>query len=245
MSSQHQPNEQPDLFPQKSADAQADSGAAPNVQAIVAKFWETVRQSAEVIVTLRQENALVNAQNQVLRKSEHELQARVDELLARIEELEQGITAQTQAVSSPEMNEELIELRKNIDRAEDQLRALNESVELQAEQLHVRAKTLEERDAEIRSLQNALTEVQALLASANQHIADNEELQRQLEDVRSELAARAEQLDQARVAFENREQSSSEPPQMMLFGAQTQSNAELADRLDDLANRVAQLLGIS
>lgn len=207
MSTQPQPEQRPDQRPESLFTPSDASAAAlkPEIAAAVEKFWETVRRSAEIIVTLRQENALVNAQNVALRRSETELQARVDDLLARITDLE----SQVAAVPAPsnEMSAEqaaaMEEMRKDIDRAEDQLKAMNETLELQTEELHRRAVLLDARDAEIRGLKESLSELHRMLEDANAHLADNLEIRQQLEEVRTDLADRSIALDELRESFDD------------------------------------------
>jgi DNA repair exonuclease SbcCD ATPase subunit len=204
MSTQPQPDPRSENRPEQLFTAQESAPATkPEVATAVERFWETVRQSAEVIVTLRQENALVNAQNVALRKSESDLNARIDDLLARIATLEEQLAAvpHQPAGLSEEHAALLEEMRKDVDRAEDQLKALNESLDLQTEELHRRALLLEARDAEIRGLKEVLSDLQQRLDEANAHLRDNESIRQQLEEVRADLAARSEALDDLREAF--------------------------------------------
>ncbi|MBK6292868.1 MAG: hypothetical protein IPF59_14180 [Ignavibacteria bacterium] len=73
MSTQPQPEERPEHQPEAMFTPEPQAASAPSTKAeievAVARFWEIVRKSADVIVTLRQENTMVNAQNQALRRS--------------------------------------------------------------------------------------------------------------------------------------------------------------------------------
>lgn len=63
--------------------------AISSAQQGIEAFWQIVRKSADIIVTLRQENEILQAQNQALHKSEEQLQETVQDLLSRLEVAEQ------------------------------------------------------------------------------------------------------------------------------------------------------------
>lgn len=69
--------------------------------------WDIVRKSTDVIVALREENALLRNELSVLRKGEAVLQDRLQDLLSRIGELESArkskvVSAESHAAPSPE-----------------------------------------------------------------------------------------------------------------------------------------------
>jgi len=201
----------PDPLFEQDAQIAAAPDSKADIEAAVGRFWDTVRKSADVIVTLRQENMMVNAQNQALRGSEQELQNRIDELQTRIASLDTG-KAKTGKVS--------------IDPTEGELRAI-------------------------------LAATEAKLRQANEHRADNALILEQLAEVRAELEARTAALLEVQELLERAQNAN----QMNLFSPQVaagelqepavkqlmteQEIADLAARLDNVADRVAQLLGIS
>lgn len=63
--------------------------AISSAQQGIEAFWQIVRKSADIIVTLRQENEILQSQNQALHKSEAQLQETVQDLLSRVEVAEQ------------------------------------------------------------------------------------------------------------------------------------------------------------
>ncbi len=65
----------------------------PALQEAVQKMWEVVRKGADIIVTLRQENTILQSQISALRRSEQELQTRVEDFLTRISTLEEAATS--------------------------------------------------------------------------------------------------------------------------------------------------------
>ncbi|HCN04936.1 MAG TPA: hypothetical protein DIS79_04890 [Bacteroidetes bacterium] len=68
----------------------------PETMNMVRRFWDIVNKAADVIVTLRQENAILQAQNQTLRHSESDIQKRVEGFLERIAELERDVLERTE-----------------------------------------------------------------------------------------------------------------------------------------------------
>ncbi|GMV54137.1 MAG: hypothetical protein QY319_02510 [Candidatus Kapaibacterium sp.] len=61
---------------------------APELMSVVRSLWDAIRNGAEIIVTLRQENTILQTQIDVLRHSEADLQGKIDGFLQRIEDLE-------------------------------------------------------------------------------------------------------------------------------------------------------------
>lgn len=211
MSTQPQPEERPEQQPEALFTPEPQAASAPSTKAeievAVARFWEIVRKSADVIVTLRQENTMVNAQNQALRRSEQELQNRVDDLLLRITTLEDQVAAIPSldaAINESETMKaeaELEEMRRNIDRAEDELKSARETVDLQTDELKRRTELIQQRDAEITMMQAVLAETEHQLKEAHLHLADNASIKEQLADVKNELSAREKQLNELHDSF--------------------------------------------
>ena len=63
LSEQHS-EQLPDPLFEQDAQIAATPDSKADIEAAVGRFWDTVRKSADDIVTLRQENMMVNAQNQ-------------------------------------------------------------------------------------------------------------------------------------------------------------------------------------
>ena len=82
------PQQQPEHDHDASLFVEQEAASAPDLQRAIEHFWNAVRKSAEVIVTLRQENTVLQSNLAVHKASEDELLHRVDQLRARIEELE-------------------------------------------------------------------------------------------------------------------------------------------------------------
>lgn len=211
MSTQPQPDQRPEQQPEAMFTPEPQATSAPStkaeIESAVARFWEIVRKSADVIVTLRQENAMISAQNQVLRRSEQDLQNRVDGLLLRITTLEEQIAAIPAAdetvneAETKKMDAELEEMRRNIDRAEDELKSARETMDVQTDELKRRTELLQQRDAEISLMQAVLAETEHKLQEAHLHLADNELIKGQLDDVKNELRAREQQLNELHDSF--------------------------------------------
>lgn len=64
------------------------NGDNPPEGATVQHIWDIVRKSTDVIVALREENAILRNELSVLRKGESVLQERLQDLLSRIDQLE-------------------------------------------------------------------------------------------------------------------------------------------------------------
>jgi len=124
------PQEQPQqLFQDAAQDVQAQKAQA-ELEATVLRFWDTVRKSADVIVTLRQENAVLQAQVAALRSNETQRMAHVDV----VPEIPAIDVEATEALILKAHEAEVRGLRTNIDRLEDELNRLqNELNEAQAQ----------------------------------------------------------------------------------------------------------------
>lgn len=79
----------------------------------IQKIWELVRKSTDIIVALREENAILRNEVSSLRKSETTLQDRIQDFLGRIETLERVQYSEPEVM--PKMS------AKQIDRLEDRL----------------------------------------------------------------------------------------------------------------------------
>ncbi|MCX6139237.1 MAG: hypothetical protein NTX15_00115 [Candidatus Kapabacteria bacterium] len=233
-------------LPSVGPDVQHSEAVSPraDVESAVARFWETVRKSADVIVTLRQENAMVNAQNVAFRRSEQELQNRVDELLLRITTLERQIPGaiatdvSDQTSSSASVDARVSEMQRSIDRTEDELKAMRESMDLQAEELVQRTAIIAQRDEVISQMKVALSETEAKLVEAHEHLADNSEISKQLEDVRAELVARTAQLQKVQDSFDGGSRPSLEGEALE---ARLHELELAASNYNDSVNRIAEL----
>ncbi len=263
MSTQPQPDQRPEQQPEALFTPEAQAQSAPSTKAeietAVERFWEIVRKSADVIVTLRQENTMLNAQNQTLRRSEQELQSSVDELLLRITTLEDQLAAMP--VSDDGVNQEsvlqaealLADMQRNIDRAEDELRSTRETLELQSEELTRRTELIQQRDAELAAMQTRLLETEQQLQEAYLHLADNTEIQKQLVAVKIELEAREQQFQELQESFSDAHQTTPERKALetrlreleLASTAYDESKmriAELEDEIVDLRQQLEQAI---
>jgi DNA repair exonuclease SbcCD ATPase subunit len=92
--SKQDPIEQAQEQPEQQSALSASIGTPdPALQEAVQKMWEVVRKGADIIVTLRQENTILQSQISALRRSEQELQTRVEDFLTRISTLEEAATS--------------------------------------------------------------------------------------------------------------------------------------------------------
>lgn len=265
MSTQPLPEHDAEMNAQPSSDSGLQHSVASSpkadVESAVARFWETVRKSADVIVTLRQENAMVNAQNVAFRRSEQELQNRVDELLLRITTLEKQVPGSVvhnvapDVASSVSVDARVSEMQRSIDRTEDELKAMRESMDLQAEELGKRSAVIAQRDEVISQMKLALSETEAKLVEAHEHLADNTLISKQLEDVRAELVARTAQLQEAQDSFEgtNRHSLEGEALEARLGELELAASnyndsvtriAELEEEIEDLRQQLDQAMEI-
>ncbi|MDZ4746382.1 MAG: hypothetical protein SGJ05_10320 [bacterium] len=256
------PQEQPQQLFEDAPDAQAQKAQA-ELEATVLRFWDTVRKSADVIVTLRQENAILQAQVQSLRKSETELQSRVQDFLERIADLETRMsTAQgsvvhhQEQIASPAIAHER-QVVSNVEAApyqpdNDELNARAHDATERAQELML-ARELE-HEVEVRSLrknidrlEDELNRLQNELNEAQGQLTDHKVISQQLAFVRTELEARTKLLQDLQITLEeNRNQR-----QLDIFSSVVQPGmapaemVALASRLDVLSGRISSLFGIS
>lgn len=168
---QSQPNEH-------LSDVQPATGGTtqPALQEVVSKLWEAVRHGADVIVTLRQENAILQSQITSLQRSESGLQARIDELLERIE----AFDANAQTPPFP------------IDRMEDSIMVarIKELEEDLGKAMETRRETTEQ-----------LAKVEQALAETSQQLEEHRDVSQQVLQLRSELEMRAHLLQELQEGF--------------------------------------------
>lgn len=250
------PQEQPQqLFTDAAQDAQTQKAQA-ELEATVLRFWDTVRKSADVIVTLRQENAILQAQVQSLRKSETDLQGRVEDFLGRIADLETlhktpaTDSKTTAAVSSTPVAVSSTQVAASSNASSTM--AETEDLIIKAHEAEVRGlrTNIDRLEDELNRLQNELNEAQAQLG-------DHKIISMQLTLVRSELEARTALLQELQVNLEEQrsqrllDQRQQDQRQLDIFGTVAQRGmapAEmlaLASRLDALSGRISSLFGIS
>ncbi len=261
------PQEQPQqLFQDAAQDVQAQKAQA-ELEATVLRFWDTVRKSADVIVTLRQENAVLQAQVAVLRKSEAELQAQAgrglsEAPLADPSPLAAPVTAPiAAAVTAPEFSATDVE-------AMEALIAKARETEMKAHETEMRAHEAEVRGlrTNIDRLEDELNRLQNELNEAQAQLIDHSTISAQLSQVRVELDARSKLLLELQVNLEEQrdarqlDQRQFDQRQLDIFGTVPQMNAfgtapqrgmapaemlALASRLDVLSGRISSLFGIS
>jgi chromosome segregation ATPase len=247
----------PEAQPLFHEEVQAEMRVQPELEATLLRFWEMVRKSADVIVTLRQENASLQAKLQqartVVEQPTEELQQlrdaltdseshvhalredlaalptlrdEVDELrtltvtmsaeIARLEKLESVIdelrTSEQDLVGKlTDAHAELEEMRRAIDRTEDQKRVTSDEVQVTSDEVRVTSETASQEEVaeltsqlmqmrvELESRTKALQELRVVMIS-EQHARQSAsaESQADIEQVileREALRARVDELD--------------------------------------------------
>ena len=261
-----QPNEEFEPLPgNENAENQQDAplGVEPesSVKAAIDRLWDVVRTGADIIVTLRQENTMLQSQIDTLRKSETQLQSQVEDFLGRIESLENA----GEGESAP---------GSGTDRLEDRVAELENELASAREELESTSSTLEQTQAELKE--------------SKEHLEDQSEISQQIVQLRAELESRTQLLAELQEDFENRPATTLEPDeerdrlqaeldrsleiieryraaglrhledpdtenQATLFnvgevetsGMTTEELRALADRLDGVAKRLDDLFGLS
>jgi len=165
---------------QQRSEVLPEAHAHESVKAAVQRMWDVVKRGADIIVTLRQENQILQNQLSSLRKSEEQLQNQVEDFLGRIDALEKGAPVDTNP-------------GQNIDRLEDRINDLEHSLHLAQEQLE---KTTEELRAK-----------QAELEATAEQLEDQTEVTQQLSQLRNELEARTQLLQELQESFDHRDVS--------------------------------------
>lgn len=264
----NQPQEQPQqLFQDAALDVQAQKAQA-ELEATVLRFWDTVRKSADVIVTLRQENAVLQAQVATLRQSEADLQEQVSRALSQAPSQQTPEATQHALVPAPEIPAIDVE-------ATEALIAKAYETEMRAHEAEVRGlrTNIDRLEDELNRLQNELNEAQAQLI-------DHSTISEQLAHVRVELESRSKLLLELQVTLEEQraarqsdqrqfdqrqleqaplDQVQIDQRQLDIFGTVPQLSAfgtapqrgmapaemlALASRLDSLSGRISSLFGI-
>ncbi|MCO6465328.1 MAG: hypothetical protein J5I53_01810 [Bradyrhizobiaceae bacterium] len=268
---QQQPQEHGHL----SAAATSQSLGNPEtaLQLVVARLWETVKHGADVIVTLRQENAILQSQVASLKQSEIALQQRVDDFLARIDELEESLTmgpgtAQIDRVEDADLQARIGELQQELEATEAQrLEAVARLAKAEAA-LEAASGTLGEHGDVYQQIMQLRTELEArtqllqeLQESRVESHDDSEHIQArmpgytiQLEQERDTLAAELEQavkiIERYRAAGVAHLEDPGTQDQLALFlnhahPVPPHHLLEVADRLEALANQLDELAGLS
>jgi DNA repair ATPase RecN len=180
------PRQQDQQAPHQADDQRAEL-SAPNVEAVndsvraaIQRMWDVVRKGADIIVTLRQENTILQNQIGSLKHSEEVLQTRVEDFLGRIAELERQSDDFTD--SDP---------GTSTDRLEDRVGELEALLHDAQQQLDQTTAQLQQREAELSHVQERLEE--------------NAEISQQLSQVRNELEARTQLLQELQEQFDGRE----------------------------------------
>jgi chromosome segregation ATPase len=208
--------------------------SSENLREVLQRLWEAVRHGADVIVTLRQENSILQSQLSTLRHSEQDLQARVNSFLERIAALESN------AIAGPGA----------IDRLED----TGWNVEARIEELE---RGLAQALAERSDAEERLALAEASLAKAAEQLAENYEISQQVIQLRTELEIRSKLLEELQMdmAEHPRTATEAEPglDQLDLFREEAMSVArsgdlslvQVADRLEEIARQLDELSGLS
>ncbi|NQW30526.1 MAG: hypothetical protein HQ472_08440 [Ignavibacteria bacterium] len=143
-----------------------------SVQQSLEGFWQIIRKSADIIVTLRQENEILQSQNQVLYKSEEHLQSTVQDLLERLEAAEQQnkvipFSTDLKLATPPEAQP--AQPNPSIDRTED----LNDLIEAREELIRLEAIVQKYRTAGLSHIEADTTDDQlAMFHGVSKAIAD-------------------------------------------------------------------------
>jgi chromosome segregation ATPase len=237
------PQEQPDQEHETSLFVEPEAALAPDLKSAIEHFWTAVRKSAEVIVTLRQENTMLQSNLAVRKAAEEELLLRVDQLLVRIEELERDrAEQQTRIDAAPTL------VTVDTSQIEDLQATIRELTEnLEQARAHQEAHGLEREALEHRLLE--LERAATITESSSEELTA---LQDEVLDLRQQLDQAMAIIERYRAAGLRHLEDPETEHQMALFGAAAarqlvteEELTELARRLDTVADRVSELLGIS
>ncbi len=237
------PQQQPEHDHDASLFVEQNAASAPDLQHAIEHFWNAVRKSAEVIVTLRQENTMLQANLAARKASEDELLHRVDQLLTRIEELERDRAEQQKRL---EVQPAVVTVdTSQIDDLQATIRELTENLE-QA-RAHQQAHGLE-REA----LEHRLVELERAATITEGSSEERTALRDEIADLRQQLDQAMSIIERYRAAGLPHLEDPETEHQMSLFGVAAarqllteEELTELAARLDSVADRVSELLGIS
>lgn len=218
------PRSNPEQQPQNLFEEDAVNKAQPELEASVLRFWDTVRKSADVIVTLRQENSILQSQVNALRSalkdaeaaagSDPAAEARIQHLESKVLDLEVAIemareetqaaldraTTAEQALASAEPVEIIREVAVT-DTAQLEQQHVRHMAEIDA--LEGRIRGLLERvealsDNERVLLDRATTAEQALASIEPVEVVREVEVLKEVEIVREVAVVDTTQLEQQR-----------------------------------------------
>lgn len=216
---------------QQSQSLFVDEGAAPQqkaqpeLEAAILRFWDTVRKSADIIVTLRQENARLQAKagqtvdDAALREELDELRS-VNALFAtELEELRLRVAHPEETAPVPvadvntELHAELDQLRTSVLKADDEIRRLRAELADRDQQIALltvdapSGDLVAERDAQahvIEELRGELSVLRERLTEAEDLVQDHQMLSQQLMQVRTELETRARLMQELQTTLMDR-----------------------------------------
>ncbi len=211
----HQPERTPQ---QDSAVPLVNSGTiSEQLQEVVHRLWESVRHSADVIVTLRQENTILQSQLMSLRRSEEELQSRLKEFLERISLLEQDIcrlegaeqrTVGVDRVEDSTMLSKIHELESQLERTAMERAEVEAKLADAENQLENTRQQLREQENAVQSVEQLRSDLrhrEAKIAEAHQEIASlrrRSEMDVQDTNDRMRIAQLEQQLREAQFIIE-------------------------------------------
>lgn len=202
--------------------------AHPELEAAILRFWDSVRKSADIIVTLRQENARLQAKqgqtvdDTALREELDELRS-VNALFAT--ELEELRNRAVQTIEVPvevpvevpsainaQLEAEIMNLREAVLKADEEIRRLRADLSDRDQQIAVLKAMPEqdyaaERDAQgkvIEELRGELTVLRERLTEAEDLVQDHQMLSQQLMQVRTELETRARLMQELQTTLLDR-----------------------------------------
>lgn len=241
MAQQSQPDkalQQGSPLPEQTQYTSAAGKPSEGVAMAVERMWDVVRKGADVIVTLRQENAQLQTQMAQLRRSESELQERVDEFLGRINALE----------SRPGD----VHVDISVDRMEDKILAL----EAELTSAHARLAEHSDLSQQLMQLRSELEMRTQLFQELQDNYEDRPVSHSRLEEERDRLQAELDRslsiIERYRSAGLRHIEDPSGEDQLALFvsseGGVEMSASDiknLADRLDSVAIQLDELAKLS
>jgi chromosome segregation ATPase len=157
--------------------AQTPAPSVSDVSASLAAFWDTVRSSAELIVTLRQEVVQLRAQN-----------ATLDSALVAANEAAQQVSASSQRIESLEL--QVLELTELVDQKQ---------LQFDAELASLRS----EHASQEQQNSTRLHELEGALAAAQQEAGGIAEAHAKIQELESQLQQQSEQHESTLKHYEN------------------------------------------
>lgn len=237
---QPSPSDDPNLTPkgqeEQEQEATASTGTpAPALQEAVQHMWDVVRKGADIIVTLRQENTILQSQISALRRSEQGLQAQVEDFLTRISSLEEQATAEPAIIHDGDPG-------GSIDRLEDRIAELEASLAEANSKLAQTTAALEDQ-AEI---SQQLMQMRSELEVRTQMLAEFQEAYVNRFGLEPDA-------DVAGTITADKDAITGLKQQLDLFGATSDEKAEMSDeelnalagRLDRVAQELDELFRLS